>query len=104
MAIGNLSAKGEITRARIVHAAASEIFLRGVSQTSLDHVKATAGVSSSQLYHYFADKRELVLSVVHHQTDTVLERQREAVGALDSIPALRGWASMAIAELEAAEC
>ena len=104
MAGGNLTAKGELTRARIVRAAAGEIFLRGVAQTSLDDVKATAGVSSSQLYHYFADKRELVLAVVNHQAESSIERQREAIGALDSIRALRAWASMAVAHQEATEC
>lgn len=84
-----LTAKGEATRARIVEAAAAEIVARGATQTSLDQVKVAAGVSSSQLYHYFGDKRQLVLAVIHFQTDSVLELQPEE---LDTVEALRAWA------------
>ena len=32
--------------------------------TTLDDVKAAAGVSGSQMYHYFPDKDELVQAVI----------------------------------------
>lgn len=35
---------------------------------SLDDVIAAAGVSKGQLYHYFADKDDLVRAVIAHQT------------------------------------
>jgi AcrR family transcriptional regulator len=37
---------------------------------------AAAGVSSSQLYHYFADKHALVLAVIAHQTQAILDDQQ----------------------------
>ena len=55
-----LTPKGERTRARIVGAAAGLIYERGVAGTTLEDVRAAAEVSGSQLYHYFADKDELV--------------------------------------------
>ena len=38
---------------------------------SLDDVIAAAGVSKSQLYHYFADKDDLVRAVIARQTARV---------------------------------
>jgi TetR/AcrR family transcriptional regulator, transcriptional repressor for nem operon len=86
-----LTKKGRATRERIVSAAAGEMFARGVANTTLDEVKAAAGVSSSQLYHYFADKHALVLAVVAHQTEAVLGGQAPLLSNLDSIDALRAY-------------
>ena len=92
-----LTRKGKATRERIVAAAASEIYQRGVARTSLDEIKAAAGVSSSQLYHYFADKQELVLAVIDHQTDAIIANQEPLIWQLDSIEALRRWRDLGVA-------
>jgi TetR/AcrR family transcriptional repressor of nem operon len=55
--------KGRATRDRIVDAATTLVFERGVAGTALDDVRAAAKVSKSQLYHYFADKDDLVHAV-----------------------------------------
>jgi TetR/AcrR family transcriptional repressor of nem operon len=86
-----LTAKGRATRARIVERAADIMFERGVAGTSLDDVKAVTAVSSSQLYHYFADKSELVSAVIVHQVDAVLRGQQLHLVQLDSMAALRTW-------------
>lgn len=91
-----LTAKGQATRARIVAAAAAEMFERGVARTSLDDVKRAAGVSSSQLYHYFSDKHALVLAVIGHQTEAVLDAQQPLLARLDSIEALRAWRDLLV--------
>jgi AcrR family transcriptional regulator len=89
--IRRLTTRGAATRERIVAAAATEIFKRGVAGTTLEHIKQAAGVSSSQLYHYFADKDALVLAVVDHQAQAVLDNQQPLLAHLDSLPALRAW-------------
>jgi AcrR family transcriptional regulator len=89
--IPQLTAKGEATRARIVERAAALTFERGVAGTSLDDVKTAARVSSSQLYHYFANKSELVSAVIEHQVDAVLAGQQPHLASLDSMGALRAW-------------
>lgn len=99
-----LTTKGRATRERIVAAAAAEMFARGVARTSLDEVKAAAGVSSSQLYHYFADKRALVLAVVEHQTDAVLGGQAPLLSNLDSLDALRAYRDFVVASQRAVAC
>ena len=91
-----LTAKGRATKTRIVAAAAELMFEHGVAGTSLDDVKAAAGVSSSQLYHYFADKCALVVAVIQHQTNAVLDGQQPHLAHLDSIAALRGWRDVLI--------
>lgn len=86
-----LTAKGRATRDRIVAAAAELMFEQGVAGTSLDDVKAAAGASSSQLYHYFTDKRSLVSAVIEYQTEAVLHGQQPHLANLDSVAALRAW-------------
>ena len=91
-----LTAKGARTRAQIVTAAARLIHEQGVPGTTLENVRKAAGVSSSQLYHYFADKDELVKAVVAHQADTVVSHQSQA--RLGSPEGLRAWRDMVVAE------
>src|SRR6201992_1730513 len=92
-----LTRKGEQTRERIVAAAARLIFERGVAGTSIEDVKEKAGVSSSQLYHYFADKQALIHAVIAHQSDAVIEAQEPLLAKLDSLDALRAWRDQAVA-------
>ena len=42
-----LTARGEVTRQRIVDAATTLIFAQGVAQTTLDEVRALTGTSKS---------------------------------------------------------
>jgi TetR/AcrR family transcriptional repressor of nem operon len=91
-----LTRKGQETRGRIVTAAARLMFEGGVAGTSMEDVKEAAGVSSSQLYHYFADKRALVLAVIEHQSDAVLTAQQPLLNRLDSVDALRAWRDQAV--------
>ena len=89
----SLTPKGARTRARIVEAAASLIHERGVAGTTLEVVKVAAEVSGSQLYHYFADKEELVQAVIDYQAETIVNRQRHA---LESANGVEAWRKMVI--------
>lgn len=64
---------------------------RGVGNTSLDAVLEASEVSKSQLYHYFTDKDDLVLAVVHRQTECVLATHNEHLRRVTSIAGLRKW-------------
>jgi AcrR family transcriptional regulator len=86
-----LTRKGIATRGRIVEAAARLTFERGVAGTSTEDVQAAAGVSTSQIYHYFGDKRMLVRAVIAYQTEAVLGVQQPLLSRLDSLDALRAW-------------
>ena len=90
-----LTPKGERTRARIIDAAARLTYERGVAGTTLEDVRAAAEVSGSQLYHYFADKEDLVQAVINRQADVIVGNQEQAdLGTTDG---LRAWRDMVIA-------
>ena len=67
-----ITRKGQATRDRIVAAAAVLVYEHGVAGTSTEDVQAAAGVSASQLYHYFGDKRTLTRAVIDYQTEAIL--------------------------------
>jgi TetR/AcrR family transcriptional regulator, transcriptional repressor for nem operon len=83
--------KGQETRERIVRAAAQLMFEHGVAGTSTPAIRETAGVSSSQIYHYFADKQALTRAVIAYQTQAIVGGQEQLLGRLDSLEALRAW-------------
>jgi TetR/AcrR family transcriptional regulator, transcriptional repressor for nem operon len=96
------TAKGRATRERIVAAASELISERGIAETSLDDVIERAGVSKSQLYHYFDDRAALLRAVVEHNTEGVIDY----LGAVDdSWKAIRAWlGSMVELQVERQAC
>jgi TetR/AcrR family transcriptional regulator, transcriptional repressor for nem operon len=88
-----LTRKGQATRERIVAAATDLIAERGVAGTSNEDVRRAAGVSGSQLSHYFADRPALIRAVITRQATAGPVPE---LGALDSIEALRAWADAAV--------
>lgn len=90
--VQRLTRKGQATRDRIVEAAARLMFRQGVAGTTTEQVQAAAGVSASQIFHYFADKRALVRAVIAYQAEAVLTAQQPLLARLDSMDALRAWA------------
>lgn len=85
------TARGRETRERIICAAAELVAERGVAGTSLDDVRARAHASKSQLYHYFADRDDLMRAVAGAVCDDVLGGQAEMFARLDTIDGLRSW-------------
>lgn len=101
----HLTPKGRATRARIVAVAAQLMFEHGVVGTSIEDVRRAAGVSGSQMTHYFTDKHCLVRAVIAWQADTVIELHRQpALGRLDSFAALRLWADLHVERQMENEC
>jgi len=89
--------KGLATRERIVAAATDLIAHQGVAGTSTEQVRDAAGVSGSQLYHYFESKQDLIRAVITRQADAVgRSGGLPQIGALDSFEALQAWADAAI--------
>jgi TetR/AcrR family transcriptional regulator, transcriptional repressor for nem operon len=90
-----LTPKGERTRARIVDAAARLIHERGVAGATLEHIRANADVSGSQLSHYFASKEQLVQAVIGYQADTIVGHQQQA--GLGGAGGLQAWGDIVVA-------
>lgn len=99
-----LTAKGRATRERIVSAAALLMFEHGVAGTSTEDVQNAAEVSTSQVYHYFRDKKALVRAVIAHQTEAVVGHQEQMLARLDSVASLRAWADAIVALQRELEC
>jgi TetR/AcrR family transcriptional repressor of nem operon len=100
----NLTAKGRATRERIVRAAAQLMADHGVARTTTKDVQAVAGVSASQMYHYFAEKSDLVAAVIDDQSDLVLGGQELALAHVDSLAALSGWRDTMVTTMRSQNC
>ena len=85
-----LTKKGRATRDRVLDAATALVFERGVAGTTLDDVREAAKVSKGQLYHYFADKDDLIHAVIDRTIEQVLEAQPE-LADLSSWSAIAKW-------------
>ncbi len=85
------TARGAATRARIVDAATELVRTHGAANTTIDAVIESSKVSKSQVYHYFADKDDLVLAVVQRQTECVLGTHEELLRKLNSLAGIRRW-------------
>ena len=86
-----LTARGAVTKARIVAEAASLVRERGVSGTSLDAVMTASGTSRSQVYHYFVDKDALISEVIRTQLCLVIAAQQPYLRDISSWEALQRW-------------
>ncbi len=86
-----VTAQGRRSRAAIVDAAATIMYRRGVSATSIDDVLAAAGCGKSQLYYYFEDKSDLVRAVIDRQLELILDAQ-PAINEANSWAGLQRWA------------
>ncbi|MFI5614070.1 TetR/AcrR family transcriptional regulator [Amycolatopsis sp. NPDC051903] len=93
-----LTEKGQATRARILEHAANLIYTQGVHATNNEQLRRVAGVSGSQLNHYFPNKESLLLAVIDWQADGVLAFHRsDKFGGFDTIDAFREWADFYVA-------
>ena len=91
-----LTPKGRATRERIVAAAAELMSQHGVARTTIEDIQQAAAVSTSQMYHYFADKGDLVAAVIDFQTDQVLAIQHLGLDRLESLEDLRHWRTIMV--------
>lgn len=98
------TAKGLATRERIVGVAAALMYSGGVAGTGWEDVQKSAGVSASQLHHYFGDKEGLIRAVIAHQTQALLETQQPHLASLDSLEALRAWRDLLVEGRRQIQC
>jgi AcrR family transcriptional regulator len=91
-----LTPKGRATRERIVAAAAELMSSRGVARTTIEDIQEGAAISTSQMYHYFADKGDLVAAVIDFQTERVLAVQHVGLDRLECLDDLRRWRNIMV--------
>lgn len=100
MAPGASTDRGRRTRQRIIDAAVDVVAQQGAQAASLDEVRARSSTSKSQLYHYFADRDDLLRAVAAATNDMVLGSQADEFAALGTAAGLRRWADARIAYCE----
>lgn len=98
-----LTARGAVTKARIVAAAASLVRERGVAGTSLDAVMTATGTSRSQLYHYFDNKDALISEVIKAQLGRVIAAQEPRLREVSSWEGLQRWCDHLVAMTRATQ-
>jgi TetR/AcrR family transcriptional regulator, transcriptional repressor for nem operon len=103
-AVAKLTAKGRATKERIVKVASELMLERGVARTTIEDIQEAAHVSTSQMYHYFGDKEDLVAAVIDLQSSQVLGRQQLALFPLDSIAALVRWRNAVVDVMRGRSC
>jgi TetR/AcrR family transcriptional repressor of nem operon len=86
-----LTDRGAATRDRIALAAADLMYVKGVTATTLDDVRAATGTSKSQLYRHFPDKKALVHAVIDLRGQQVLDRETQRLERLGSFSGLVRW-------------
>jgi AcrR family transcriptional regulator len=92
-------------REQIVDVAVGHMLGRGVGRTNVDDVRAAAGVSGSQMSHYFPDKKSLVRAVIARQVRSVLAAHRQPeLGGLDTFESLYRWAELFIGRVSQQGC
>lgn len=101
---GQRTRKGQRTRDRIVDKAAELVLVHGVAATTLDQVKEAAGVGSSQVYHYFDGKAELVQAIIARHTEVIVARQEPYLRELGSLEALRSWRDLVVDVQRSLDC
>lgn len=88
--------RGRATVARILEAACILFARQGVRATTLDEIGSAAGAGRSQLYHFFADKADLVSDVVRFQVDRVLSAVQPSFDDVHTAADLRAWCADAV--------
>jgi TetR/AcrR family transcriptional regulator, transcriptional repressor for nem operon len=72
--------------------------------TTIEDIEEAAAVSTSQMYHYFADKGDLVAAVIDFQTDQVLAVQHLGLDRLECLEDLRRWRDIMVDMMRGLGC
>lgn len=88
--------RGRATVARVLEAACVLFARQGVRATTLDEIGASAGVGRGQLYHFFADKADLVADVVTFQVERILSAIQPSFDMMSSAADVRRWCAEAV--------
>ncbi|HEY9304179.1 MAG TPA: TetR/AcrR family transcriptional regulator, partial [Mycobacterium sp.] len=88
--------RGRATVSRVLDAACVLFAKKGVRATTLDEIGKAAGVGRGQLYHFFADKADLVADVVGLQVERVIASMQPSFEAMSTAADVRGWCDDAV--------
>ena len=95
------TARGRLTRQRIVNAARELFSTKGVGHTSVGDILSASGTGKSQFYHYFENKNELVRLVLRQLRLESLPDPGLGFTRLDSCDRIERWFDDIIRQTEA---
>jgi TetR/AcrR family transcriptional regulator, transcriptional repressor for nem operon len=93
--------RGRATRERILDTACGLFYRQGVRATGLDQIAEASGTGKGQLYHYFADKHDLIMAVIDRQIASVLAYQEPLLSRFDTLAGLSAWVELLVSGYEA---
>jgi TetR/AcrR family transcriptional repressor of nem operon len=88
--------RGRATVSRVLDAACLLFAKQGVRATTLDEIGAAADVGRGQLYHFFADKADLVADVVSLQVERVIGSIQPSIDDMSTAADVRAWCDDAV--------
>jgi AcrR family transcriptional regulator len=89
--------RGRASLQRIVDAACDLFYRQGVADTGLSEVGESSGTGKGQLYHYFEDKDDLILTVIGARVEMILTIQRDELATIATADAFRAWGRALVA-------
>lgn len=92
--------RGRATVRSIVGTASDLFYRQGVHATGLNQIAEVSGTGKGQIYHYFKDKDDLILSVIEEQINRALNGEREYISTMKTLADLRAWAEHLVDQYE----
>ncbi len=90
--IGKREQKKELTRQKIIDAAADEFAQNGVTNTTVSGIMARAGLGLGTFYNYFADKDEILFTMtaepVHQIARQIRDLKQKNASAAETLAAV----------------
>lgn len=100
-----MSTKAEVSRQRIIEAAAELMAVQGYERTCLDSILERSGVSKGNFYHHFVSKEDLGLAVLEHiGTESHRFLRASMEGVEDPLARLDAMFDALVAETRDREC
>lgn len=91
-------------KTRILDVALDLFHAQGVKATGLDQILKASETGKSQFYHYFEDKDDLVLAVMHHFVAKLTSGEIPLKRDLSSLRDLEDWFRFFIGRLAEIDC
>lgn len=88
--------RGRATVGRVLDAACLLFAKQGVRATTLDEIGTASGVGRGQLYHFFANKADLVADVVGLQVERVIASMQASFDEMSTAADVRAWCDEAV--------
>jgi TetR/AcrR family fatty acid metabolism transcriptional regulator len=76
--------KKRITREKLIKAASAEFAEAGYARANITRISERAGFGKGTVYNHFCSKYDLLLAVVEHAMELVLEEVKRAIADIDN--------------------